>query len=210
MTNNKKYHRLIRIIYFLLSIFLVISIISIVAYLIIMVFSGFQNLVMVPVDLPVTLESAMKMVTLHGDNVTGTASVADITLLMSESPRWFIVYAQLHFMGLFLISFYGVFQLWLVFKSMRTHSRNDYPFKTSYVKNIRRISVAFFIWSGWQLLFYFITNYFIKSIELGQKPVELRFNWDILMAVLWGFVILALAEIFRLGTELKKENELTV
>jgi len=175
-----------------------------------MVFSGFQNLVIVPVDLPITLEYTMDLITMHGDKVTGTASVADITLLMSESPRWFIVYAQLHFLGLFLISFYGVFQLWFIFKSMRTHSSNDYPFKMSYVKNIRRISLAFFIWSAWQLLFHFITNYFIETIELGQKAVELRFNWNIVMALLWGLVILALAEIFRLGTELKKENELTV
>lgn len=211
MKRNIKYRRLVASIYFLLSAFLIISILGIFTYVVLMVVAAFMDITVVPLDVALSAELGFEIITQAGQSVVGTTDSIDLALTITEAPKWFLYYAQVHFVGLFIIGFYGVSQLWFIFRSMHRHLKSDYPFHLRYVLRIRSVALAFFIWSVWQLLFFFITKYAIaEKIFIDGNSVSVRFDVEIIMSLLWGLIVLALAEIFRFGAELKKENELTV
>ncbi len=211
MKNNKNYRRLVGSIYFLLSALLVISILGLLFYLILMIISTTKDVTAVPIDLPLTAEHSMNILTSGGDEIIGKTSDINVALIITKAPNWFLIFAQVHFVGLFFIGLYGISQLWVIFRSMYRHLKNEYPFKLHYVKRIRKIALAFFIWSFWQLMFFFITKYgFIDQIYFEGSKVDLLFDMEIINSLVWGLIILVLAEIFRFGVELKNENELTV
>ena len=211
MKSNKNYKRLVGSIYFLLSAFLVISLLGILFYTVLMIISTTKDVTAVPIDLPLAAEHSMKLLTNAGEQIIGKTSDLSVSLIITEAPNWFLIYAQVHFLGLFFIGLYGISQLWFIFRSMHRHLKSDYPFKLRYVMRIRQIALAFFIWSFWQLIFFFVTKYgVISQIAFEGRKVEIMFDMEIIISLLWGLIILVLAEIFRFGKKKKKDNELTV
>lgn len=211
MNNNIKYRRLVGSIYVLLSAFLLISLAGILFYIILMIIAGTKNLTAVPIDLTVNITQNMQLHAVSGDLIKGETTAANFSMIINQAPKWFIAFAQFHFLGIFMIGFYGILQLWQIFRSMYKHLKNEYPFYIRYVARIRKVALAFFLWAIWQFIFYLTSKiWIIRQVHIDDHQITLRFDTEIIMSLLWGLIILALAEVFRFGTELKKENDLTV
>lgn len=211
MKESKGFHHLINIVYYLLSTLLILSFLGLFSYFIVQILSNSKNLSIVPINLTFDLDQQVQIKTINGEVIESELIAANASLVVSKASPWYFFFGQLHFLGLFSISMYGIIQLWLIVKALRKNKLLTNPFLQKYISHVKKIAIAFFAYAGWQLIFHFITKYaIIDKITINKYTIHVQLDSNILMTILWGFVILLLAEIFKYGNQLQNENELTV
>ncbi|OFX85917.1 MAG: hypothetical protein A2W99_17100 [Bacteroidetes bacterium GWF2_33_16] len=117
----------------------------------------------------------------------------------------------LYFFIILMISYYIVFLLWRIFKSIKHSLVYENPFRTENTQRIRLIALAVFILAIFDILYPFVLKYFwIKNISINNMVFHFRLSFEAVVDFLWVLIILVIAEIYRIGSEIKKEQELTI
>ncbi len=117
----------------------------------------------------------------------------------------------LFFFAILFIAFYILFLLWKIFRSIRLSLKNENPFHDQNIWRIRKIAFAVLLSAILEILYPIILKYFwIENITLLHKSFGIRLNFDNAMDIFWALIIFVVAEIYRLGLEMKKEQDLTI
>jgi len=116
-----------------------------------------------------------------------------------------------YFIAMLLIAYYIIFLLWKIFKSIRSGIKTNNIFLSKNVWRIRIIAFAILFSGILEIIYPTILKYFwFDKIILFEKSFDLKLNFDAGIDLFWALIILVIAEIYRIGLEVKKEQELTI
>jgi len=115
------------------------------------------------------------------------------------------------FIIILLIAFYISWLLWKIFNSIRSSFKNENPFHPKNIWRIRKIAFAVLFSAIIQIIYPVIIKYlwFNKVVLLGSS-FEIKLNFNQGLDIFWALIIFVVAEIYRIGLEMKKEQELTI
>lgn len=117
----------------------------------------------------------------------------------------------LFFILVLVIAFYVVFLLWKIFRSIRSSLKNENPFHSKNIWRIRKIAIAVMISALMEIFYPVVLKYFwFEKINVFNQSFNLRLNFDAAIDLFWALIIFVIAEIYRVGMEIKKEQELTI
>jgi len=117
----------------------------------------------------------------------------------------------LFFISILLIAYYVIFLLWKIFKSIRISINKNNPFHYKNVWRIRYIAFAVLLSAFLEILCPLIIKYaWFNKIIMFDKAFNIRLNFDASIDIFWALIILVVAEIYRIGLEIKKDQELTI
>jgi len=117
----------------------------------------------------------------------------------------------LFFVTMLGIAFYVILLLWKIFRSIRLSLKNDNPFYPKNTWRIRLIAFAILLSAILEMVYPIILKYlWFDKINMLEKSFDLKLNFDATIDLFWALIILVVAEIYRIGLEMKKEQELTI
>jgi len=117
----------------------------------------------------------------------------------------------LFFIVMLLIAYYIIILLWKIFKSIRSGLKSESIFHSKNVWRIRIIAFTILFSAILEIIYPLILKYFwFEKIILFEKSFDLRLNFDAGIDLFWAMIILVIAEIYRIGLEAKKDQELTI
>lgn len=117
----------------------------------------------------------------------------------------------LFFVFMLVVAFYIILLLWKIFRSMRISLKNENPFHPKNIWRIRKIAFAILISAVLEVTYPLILKYlWFDKINMLEKSFSLRLNFDASIDLFWALIILVVAEIYRIGLEMKKEQDLTI
>ncbi|MBI9054745.1 MAG: DUF2975 domain-containing protein [Bacteroidales bacterium] len=115
------------------------------------------------------------------------------------------------FMSILLIAYYVIFLLWKIFRSIRVSLYNNNPFHYKNIWRIRLIAFAILLSAILEIIYPLIVKYiWFNKIIVFDKAFDIRLNFDASIDLFWALIILVVAEIYRIGLEIKKDQELTI
>jgi len=115
------------------------------------------------------------------------------------------------FISILLIAYYVVFLLWKIFRSIRVSINTDDPFHHKNIWRIRLIAFAVLLSAILEIVYPLIVKYiWFNKIIVFDKAFDIRLNFDASIDLFWALIILVVAEIYRIGLEIKKDQELTI
>jgi hypothetical protein len=117
----------------------------------------------------------------------------------------------IYFISMLLIAYYIIILMWKIFRSIRFGLKTDNIFLTKNVWRIRLVAFIILFSAVLEIIYPFILKYFwFDKIILFEKSFDLRLRFDAGIDLFWALIILVIAEIYRIGLETKKEQELTI
>jgi len=117
----------------------------------------------------------------------------------------------LFFMLILVIAFYVILLLWKIFRSIRSSLKNENPFHFKNIWRIRKIAIAVIISALMEIFYPIILKYFwFEKISVFNQSFNLQLNFDAAIDLFWALIIFVIAEIYRVGLEIKKEQDLTI
>lgn len=117
----------------------------------------------------------------------------------------------LHFFLMLSISYFIIFLLWKIFGCIKKSLQNENPFHKNNINRIRIIALLVFISAILELAYPMVLKFFwLKTITINNQTFDFRLRFESVVDFLWVLVILVIAEIYRIGSEIKKEQELTI
>ena len=115
------------------------------------------------------------------------------------------------FISILIIAFYVVLMLWKIFKSIRSSLKNENPFHPKNILRIRKIAIAVLLSAVLQMIYPIILKYlWFDKRNMLEKSFNLKLNFDASIDLFWALIIFVVAEIYRIGFEMKKDQELTI
>ncbi|HAN18939.1 MAG: hypothetical protein A2X13_11910 [Bacteroidetes bacterium GWC2_33_15] len=117
----------------------------------------------------------------------------------------------IHFFSILAIAYYVIYLLWKIFKSIKSSLKDENPFQPKNIWRIRLIAIAVFVSALLEISYPLILKYFwFKNLTISGQVFDFRLSFDAVIDFLWVLIILVVAEIYRIGSEIKKEQELTI
>ena len=117
----------------------------------------------------------------------------------------------IYFASILLIAYYIIFLLWNIFRSIRVSLKKDNPFHYKNIWRIRLIAIAVLFSALLKITYPFIMKYlWFNKVVMFDQAFDIRLNFNTSINLFWGLVILVIAEIYRIGLEIKKDQELTI
>lgn len=117
----------------------------------------------------------------------------------------------LFFISILIIAYSVVFLLWKIFRSIRASIQFNNPFHYKNIWRIRFIAFAVLLSALIEISYPFIMKYlWFDKIILFDQTFDIKLNFDASINLFWGLIILVVAEIYRIGLEIKKDQELTI
>jgi hypothetical protein len=121
------------------------------------------------------------------------------------------IFNFLHFLFIISLAYYIIYLLWKIFRSIKNSLINDNPFHSENTKRIRLIALAVFVSAILDIIYPLILKYcWFKNITISNQVFSFRLSFESVVDFLWVLIILVIAEIYRIGSEIKKEQELTI
>lgn len=115
------------------------------------------------------------------------------------------------FISILVLAYYIVFLLWKIFKSIRISLTSDNPFYYKNVWRIRLIAFTVLFSAIMEIAYPLIMKYlWFNKIIMFDKAFDVKLNFEGSINIFWGLIILVVAEIYRIGLEIKKDQELTI
>ncbi|MBU8891148.1 MAG: DUF2975 domain-containing protein [Bacteroidales bacterium] len=117
----------------------------------------------------------------------------------------------LFFILMLLIAFYVLYLLWKIVKSIRSTLKTDNPFHSKNTWRIRKIALAILLSAMLEMIYPMILKYFwFEKVIMFEKSFDLKLNFVAGIDLFWALIVFVVAEIYRIGLEVKKEQELTI
>ncbi|MCG8411622.1 MAG: DUF2975 domain-containing protein [Bacteroidales bacterium] len=205
---------IINLIYVILSTLLGFVGVMIMAYLLIFIISlsnpDFERFIPIT-DIPLKIAENATLELKSGAQSNIFITYASIGFNINEE---YGIAGVLNFLALIfflLIAYYIIFLLWKIFRSIRKSLKKQNVFDYKNVWRIRYIAIAIFLLAVMEIMYPVIIEYawFDKVILLG-KSFDLKLNFDSFTKLFWSLVVVIIAEIYRIGLEMKKDQELTI
>ena len=96
-------------------------------------------------------------------------------------------------------------------KCLRLSLQDNNPFNTTNIHRIRFIALAVFVSALLDIIYPVVLKYFwFNNITISNLIFDFRLSFDAVIDFLWVLIILVIAEIYRIGSEIRKEQELTI
>jgi len=206
--------KIITFIYRILSITLIVGafflILSVVLYLL-----KYFNPNLVPffpiVDIPLNINLPGILELKSG--ITHNVIIDDAFITFNLNTEYGLpgLFNFLHFFLMLAVSYYIIFLLWKIFRCIKKSLQNENPFHKSNINRIRIIALLVFVSAILELAYPMILKFFwLKTITINNQTFDFRLSFESVVDFLWVLVILVIAEIYRIGSEIKKEQELTI
>ncbi|HHT25861.1 MAG TPA: DUF2975 domain-containing protein [Firmicutes bacterium] len=107
---------------------------------------------------------------------------------------------------LLAMSLYVIHQLKAVLGAL---CRNN-PFAAENAEHMRNIGVAIIAWTVYQSIAYLIVGWYIaRQIQIAGMTINPAFTFDATLLFV-GLVVLVLAQVFKVGIQLREDQELTI
>ena len=109
------------------------------------------------------------------------------------------------------IAFFILFFLWKIFRSIRNSLRYENVFDYKNVWRIRFIAFILVFSTIIEIVYPVFLKYFwFNQIIIEENALDIGLNFDAAIDIIWALIILVIAEVYRIGLEIKKEQELTI
>lgn len=216
MNQNQKVKnkKVIGFIYTILSIFLGIGVLSLIATVLLFFLTIFKpdfEPFFPVIDVPIEIYEEASMELKNGSTYNILIDEAYFSFNVDNQYGFAGVVNYLYFTLILAIAFYIIFLLWKVFRSIRSSLKEENPFHPKNTWRIRKIAIAIFISAILQICYpLFIKFLWLKKIMVFDQAFNIRLNFDASVDIFWALIVLVVAEIYRIGSEIKKEQELTI
>ncbi len=214
MTGPIRKKRIISIVYVVLFVFLIFGALSFVLY------TGYHAYSLVtkkeqlklPLgDIPVVIKNNPET---KGHTPQGKAvfiTHGNISLSMLGAERQQVVMNYSYYAIRFLLAWFILFSLWKIFRALRQSIKENNPFPRKNASRIRHIAFSMMAFSVVELFYPALIKHFgIEKFLYKGETWKVTWDYSSLEYLLWGLVILVIAEVYRLGTEMKEEQDFTV
>ncbi len=214
MTGPIRKKRIISILHVVLFLFLIFGALSFLLY------SGYHAYSLItkkeqlrlPVgDIPVVIKNKPGT---EGHTPQGEAVFikhGNISISMLGAERHQVVINYSYYAVRFLLAWFILFSLWKIFGVLKQSVKENNPFPKKNASRIRYIAYSMMAFSLVELFYpALIKSFGLKEILYKEEIWKVTWDYSSLEYLLWGLVILVIAEVYRLGTEMKEEQDLTV
>ena len=163
------------------------------------------------VDVPVNIYENAVLELKSGEQYEIVIDEAFLSFNINNKYGFTGVLNYIFFVMMLLIAFYVIFLLWKIFRLIRSGLKSNNIFHSKNVWRIRKIAFAILFSAFLEIIYPLILKYFwFDKIILFDKSFDLRLNFDAGIDLFWALIVLVIAEIYRIGLEVKKEQELTI
>jgi|AMQJ01.1.fsa_nt_gi hypothetical protein len=215
MENQKiKNKKVIEFIYWLLTILLGIGgvtlILSALFFFLTLFSPSFEPFFPI-VEVPLEISENASLELKNGKTYDILLDEAYVSFNVNSEYGFAGVLNYLFFVFMLVVAFYVILMLWKIFRSMRASLKNENPFHPKNIWRIRKIAFAILISAILEMIYPLILKYlWFDRINMLGKSFDLRLNFDASIDLFWALIIFVVAEIYRIGLEIKKEQELTI
>ncbi|MDA3780420.1 MAG: DUF2975 domain-containing protein [Bacteroidales bacterium] len=211
IVRNKK---IIRFTHILLSIVLVISILGfvliVVAFALSLINPSFHSYASF-LDVPISIKQSGDVVLQGGEVYSVFLRDARISFSIIDAYSGLKTINFIFNVCVYLVASFIFFILWKIFSSLKNSVKTNNPFNYTNIKRIKLIAYALFLFSFFNISYIlFLKYYWIEKIIINNLKMDVVFNWESVETLFLGIIILVIAEVYRIGTEIKKEQELTI
>lgn len=163
------------------------------------------------VDVPLNISENASVELKNGSHSDILIDDAFVSFNINKKYGFSGILNYLFFISILLIAYYVIFLLWKIFKSIRVSITKDNPFHYKNVWRIRLIAFAVLLSAFLEILYPLIIKYvWFNKIIVFDKAFDIGLNFDASIDLFWALIILVVAEIYRIGLEIKKDQELTI
>ncbi len=163
------------------------------------------------VDIPLEIEESATLELKNGKTFNILVDEVNISFNINDSYGFAGVLNYLYFISILIIAFYIVLLLWKIFKSIRSSLKNENPFHFRNVWRIRIIAFAILFSAILEILYPMILKYvWFEKLNMLDKAFSFKLNFEASINLFWALIVMVIAEIYRIGLEMKKEQELTI
>ena len=163
------------------------------------------------VDIPVNIYETAFLELKSGEQYEILIDDAYISFNVNNEYGFAGVLNYMFFILMLLIAFYVLYLLWKIFRSIRSTLKADNPFHSKNTWRIRKIALAILLSAMLEMIYPMILKYFwFEKVLMFEKSFELKLNFDAGIDLFWALIVFVVAEIYRIGLEVKKEQELTI
>lgn len=163
------------------------------------------------VDIPLEIEESATLELKNGKMFNILVDEVNISFNINDSYGFAGVLNYLYFISILIIAFYIVLLLWKIFKSIRSSLKNENPFHFKNVWRIRIIAFAILFSAILEILYPLILKYvWFEKLNMLDKAFSFKLNFEASINLFWALIVMVIAEIYRIGLEMKKEQELTI
>lgn len=163
------------------------------------------------VEVPLEISENASLVLKNGEQYDILVDEAYLSFNVNNEYGFAGVLNYLFFVSILVIAFYIVLMLWKIFKSIRSSLKNENPFHPKNIWRIRKIAFAVLLSAVLEMIYPIILKYlWFDKITILEKSFDLRLNFDATIDLFWALIIFVVAEIYRIGLEMKKEQEFTI
>lgn len=163
------------------------------------------------VDIPIEIDEEATLQLKNGKIFNIFVDEANISFNVNDNYGFAGILNYLYFVSILAIAFYIVFLLWRIFKSIRSSLKNENPFHPKNIWRIRKIAFAVLLSAFLQIIYPMILKYvWFEKLNVLDKAFSFKLNFETSVDLFWALIIFVVAEIYRFGLEMKKEQELTI
>lgn len=163
------------------------------------------------VEVPLEISENATLELKNGNSYDILVDEAFVSFNVNSEYGFAGVLNYLFFTFMLVVAFYVILMLWKIFRSIRSSMKNENPFHPKNIWRIRKIAIAVLLSAILEIVYPLILKYlWFEKINMLEKSFSLRLNFDASVDLFWALIILVVAEIYRIGLEMKKEQELTI
>ena len=163
------------------------------------------------VEVPLEISENASLELKNGEQYDILVDEAYVSFNVNNEYGFAGVLNYLFFVSMLIIAFYVVLMLWKIFRSIRSSLKNENPYHPKNIWRIRKIAFAVLLSAVLEMIYPLILKYlWFEKINMFEKSFDLRLNFDATIDLFWALIIFVVAEIYRIGLEMKKEQELTI
>lgn len=214
MDTKVKNKKIIGLIYAILTvllgiggIFLILSVLFFFLTLFSSTFEPFFPVLSVPLEIAEEATIVLK----NGKILNVLVDQANVSFNVNDNYGFAGILNYLFFVSILVIAFYIIFMLWRIFKSIRASLKNENPFHTKNIWRIRRIGFAVLFSALLEIIYPIILKFlWFEKLNMLDKSFSFNLDFDASIDIFWALIVFVVAEIYRVGLEMKKEQDLTI
>lgn len=163
------------------------------------------------IDVPVEITENATIELKNGAVTEIIVDQATLSFNVNDQYGFAGIINYLYFVAILMIALYIIYLLWRIFKSIRLSFENENPFHNQNIRRIKRIAFAVLFTAILNLIYPLVLKYlWIEKINLLDQSFKLQLSFHSAQGILWALIIFVVAEIYRIGLEIKKEQDLTI
>ena len=163
------------------------------------------------VEIPLEISENASLELKNGNQYDILVDEAFVSFNVNNEYGFAGILNYLFFVSILVIAFYVILMLWKIFKSIRSSLKIENPYHHKNIWRIRKIAFAVLLSAILEMTYPLILKYlWFEKIHMLEKSFDLRLNFDATIDLFWALIIFVSAEIYRIGLEMKKEQELTI